>query len=81
MDVAVAVAVTVAAAVGADAVAVVAVAAVANVAASNAAVDLLPVAPDELMIQLSGDHHSQTLWIYFYLTGGAHPIIICVFVY
>ena len=78
MDVAVAVAVTVAAAVGADAVAV---AAVANVAASDAAGDLLPVAPDELMIQLSGDHHSQTLWIYFYLTGGAHPIIICVFVY
>ena len=75
MDVAVAVAVTVAAAVGADAVAV------ANVAASDAAGDLLPVAPDELMIQLSGDHHSQTLWIYFYLTGGAHPIIICVFVY
>ena len=73
MDVAVAVAVTVAAAVGADAIAVVAVA--------NVAADLLPVAPDELMVQMSGDHHSQTLWIYFYLTGGAHPIIICVFVY
>ena len=52
MDVAVAVAVTVAAAVGADAVAVVAVAAVANVAASDAAADLLPVAPDELMVQI-----------------------------
>ena len=49
MDVAVAVAVTVAAAVGTDAVAV---AAVANVAASDAAADLLPVAPDELMVQI-----------------------------
>lgn len=44
MDVAVAVAVTVAAAVGADAIAVVAVA--------NVAADLLPVAPDELMVQI-----------------------------